>query len=173
VGGRLLVFDSRLAHEVLPAHRLRYSITAFFYKAAAATQADTAARAAAAAAAADRLLPGPVHTSSSASGGAAAGGAAQQRRPAAASAADMQQQGDALPRIFVSIPAFRDEECQWTLRDLFVKAAHPQRVFAGVVWQVDPAADAALVRMAGGARVAPYAAQVRWPWVAAPWPGVV
>jgi len=48
--------------------------------------------------------------------------------------------------IFVSIAAFRDAECQWTLRDMFLKAAHPDRVTAGVVWQVDPVDDAAFVR---------------------------
>jgi len=31
-GGRLLLFDSRIPHEVLPAHRHRYSITCWFYK---------------------------------------------------------------------------------------------------------------------------------------------
>ena len=30
--------------------------------------------------------------------------------------------------IFVSVPAYRDSEAQWTLADLFAKAAHPERV---------------------------------------------
>ncbi|MBF0285641.1 MAG: hypothetical protein HQL51_14415 [Magnetococcales bacterium] len=41
-------------------------------------------------------------------------------------------------RIFVSIASYRDAECPWTLRDLFLKARHPERVFAGVLWQVAP-----------------------------------
>eukprot|EP00775_Hariotina_reticulata_P013751 gene13751-13870_t len=61
--------------------------------------------------------------------------------------------------IFVSIAAFRDEECQWTLRDMFLKAAHPDRVTAGVVWQVDPEGDAAFVRMAGGQKTADFQPQ--------------
>jgi hypothetical protein len=65
-----------------------------------------------------------------------------------------------MPRIFVSIASFRDAECQWTLRDLFVKSAHPERVFVGVVWQIDPVADAGYVRMAGGNRTAQYLPQV-------------
>jgi glycosyltransferase involved in cell wall biosynthesis len=44
--------------------------------------------------------------------------------------------------IFVIIPSYRDRECQWTIRDLFSKARHPDRVTVGVVWQYDPAVDA-------------------------------
>jgi hypothetical protein len=40
-----------------------------------------------------------------------------------------------LPRIFVSIASYRDTECQWTIKDLFDKATHPDRVFVGVCWQ--------------------------------------
>jgi hypothetical protein len=39
------------------------------------------------------------------------------------------------PRIFVSVVVYRDPEAQHTLKDMFDKASHPQRVFAGVVWQ--------------------------------------
>jgi Glycosyltransferase (GlcNAc) len=45
------------------------------------------------------------------------------------------------PRIFVSIPSYRDRECQWTLRDMFERARHPERVFAGVCWQSVPEED--------------------------------
>lgn len=44
-------------------------------------------------------------------------------------------------RIFVSIASFRDPECQHTIRDLFVKASYPERVFVGVCWQADPELD--------------------------------
>ncbi|MDB5850053.1 MAG: hypothetical protein JWP29_3805 [Rhodoferax sp.] len=40
-----------------------------------------------------------------------------------------------LPRIFVHIPSYRDHECQWTVKDLFEKAEHPERVFVGICWQ--------------------------------------
>jgi len=40
-----------------------------------------------------------------------------------------------LPRIFVSVVSYRDPEAVHTLEDLFEKAAHPERVFVGVVWQ--------------------------------------
>lgn len=40
-----------------------------------------------------------------------------------------------LPTIFVSIASYRDPECQWTVRDVFNKAAHPERVFVGICWQ--------------------------------------
>lgn len=38
-------------------------------------------------------------------------------------------------RIFVALPVYRDPECQWTVRDLFRKAAHPERIFVGICWQ--------------------------------------
>lgn len=46
------------------------------------------------------------------------------------------------PRIFVSIASYRDTECQWTVKDLFDKARHPERVFAGICWQFIAAEDA-------------------------------
>jgi glycosyltransferase involved in cell wall biosynthesis len=46
-------------------------------------------------------------------------------------------------RIFVMMPAYRDTEAQWTIRDCFAQAADPDRVSVGVVWQVDPQDDAA------------------------------
>jgi hypothetical protein len=40
-----------------------------------------------------------------------------------------------LPSIFVSIPAFRDDECKYTIQDLYLKAAFPGRINVGVYWQ--------------------------------------
>ena len=51
--------------------------------------------------------------------------------------------------IFVSIAAYRDPECQWTMRDLFRQAEEAELVTVGVVWQIDAVADAAFVRVAG------------------------
>ena len=45
--------------------------------------------------------------------------------------------------IFVQIPAYRDAECAATLRDLFAKAHHPQRVHVGICWQYKGSEDAA------------------------------
>jgi hypothetical protein len=45
------------------------------------------------------------------------------------------------PRIFVHIPSYRDRECQWTVKDLFEKARHPERVFVGICWQSLPEED--------------------------------
>lgn len=44
-------------------------------------------------------------------------------------------------RIFVSIASYRDPETPATLRDLFAKAAHPERIIAGVLWQAVPGED--------------------------------
>ncbi|CAE7861434.1 gnt1 [Symbiodinium microadriaticum] len=40
--------------------------------------------------------------------------------------------------IFVSIASYRDTQCQYTIQDLFQKAKHPDRVVAGVCFQVAP-----------------------------------
>jgi peroxiredoxin len=45
------------------------------------------------------------------------------------------------PTIFVQIASYRDPECQWTVWDLFSKAAHPERITAGICWQYDPYRD--------------------------------
>jgi hypothetical protein len=213
-GGRLLVFDSCLPHEVLPAHKTRLSITAWFYKskaepsnpavpaalappcpqpAAAAsadagaardsssTNVDTSTAGTCCAAPATEAhdcaagsLPRGVCVAAATQGNDDSSAAESAARTATGvhrlgiphvadnlnSGISPAQTAAALPRIFVSIAAFRDEECQWTLRDLFLKAAHPHRVFVGVVWQVDPVADAHFVRVAGGSRTAPFLTQV-------------
>jgi hypothetical protein len=179
LAGRLLVFDARLPHEVLPAQRHRYSITAFFYKAqqqdtptagSAVAQPATTAEGMQPAAAqlAGAEVPSKAATEhvqvvgcEDASAPPAAAAAVQHGvTPTITTSSSSGSKGGSQPHIFVSIAAFRDEECQWTLRDLFLQAAHPERVFAGVVWQVDPQADAAFTRMAGGQRTAPYQQQV-------------
>src|SRR5262245_61036388 len=49
---------------------------------------------------------------------------------------------DTTSRIFVQIAAYRDPECQWTVHDLFQKAASPDRVTVGICWQYLPDKDA-------------------------------
>jgi hypothetical protein len=46
------------------------------------------------------------------------------------------------PTIFVQIASYRDPECQWTVKDLFDKAEHPDRIFVGQCLQEDPIEDA-------------------------------
>jgi len=60
------------------------------------------------------------------------------------------------PRIFVQIASYRDPDCQWTVKDLFEKAAHPERIFAGIAWQFVEAEDGACFR-----ETYPYPDQVR------------
>ena len=45
------------------------------------------------------------------------------------------------PTIFVQIASYRDPECQWTVKDLFLKAQKPERVTVGICWQYDKEAD--------------------------------
>ena len=80
-------------------------------------------------------------------------------QPAHASDRD-NQNGAAVPQrqiskpgsIFVSIAAYRDPECQWTMHNLFQQADVPDLVCVGVVWQIDAVEDAAFVRLAGSDR---------------------
>lgn len=44
-------------------------------------------------------------------------------------------------RIFVGIPAYRDSEAAYTIRDLFEKAHEPEKVVVGVLWQGIPEDD--------------------------------
>jgi peroxiredoxin len=45
------------------------------------------------------------------------------------------------PTIFVQIASYRDPECQWTVKDLFEKAEHPEQVTVGICAQCDPELD--------------------------------
>lgn len=47
----------------------------------------------------------------------------------------------AQPRIFVSIAAYRDPECQPTVIDLLEQAAHPRRVHVRILWQYERETD--------------------------------
>ncbi|MBF0136030.1 MAG: hypothetical protein HQL65_07300 [Magnetococcales bacterium] len=53
------------------------------------------------------------------------------------------------PDIFVSIASYRDVDCVQTLTDLFAKAAQPQRIRVGVLWQVAPDDDATFTQIPG------------------------
>jgi hypothetical protein len=48
----------------------------------------------------------------------------------------MQSHSLSRPRIFVQIAGYRDPDCRWTIEDLFAKACHPQRTYAGLCWQI-------------------------------------
>ena len=141
LGGRLLVFESHLDHEVLPAHQRRYSVTLWLYRGDAAGDASSAGRGSAAD---SRGVSSGCNAACAVSGAGSsgcAGGAAGEAKPRAVlykqpslvSGAEAER---ARGRIFVAIPAYRDPEAAWTLRDLFLKAAFPERVFTGVFWQV-------------------------------------
>ena len=38
--------------------------------------------------------------------------------------------------IFVATASYRDTECQWTVKNLYEQAKHPERIYTGVVWQI-------------------------------------
>jgi glycosyltransferase involved in cell wall biosynthesis len=47
----------------------------------------------------------------------------------------------AAPTIFVLIASYRDKECQWTVKDIFDKAANPDQIRVGICWQADSEQD--------------------------------
>lgn len=51
-------------------------------------------------------------------------------------------------RVFVGIASYRDPDCQWTVKDLFEKAAKPERIQVGICWQVIPGQDEDCVQVA-------------------------
>lgn len=53
----------------------------------------------------------------------------------------MTRKSDMRDSIFVQIASYRDKECQYTVKDLFEKAKHPERIFVGICWQFNPAED--------------------------------
>jgi len=54
---------------------------------------------------------------------------------------DEEKKEEVEPRIFVSIPNYRDPEGQATINDLFTQASRPERVFVGHVLQIVEAED--------------------------------
>lgn len=46
-----------------------------------------------------------------------------------------------MEKIFVAIASYRDPECQWTVKDLFGAAKHPERISVGICWQFIPDQD--------------------------------
>ncbi len=52
--------------------------------------------------------------------------------------------------IFVSVASYRDSETPWTLADMFAKAKYPDRIFAGVLWQMAPDDPAEWCRLPEG-----------------------
>ncbi|KAL4859532.1 [Skp1-protein]-hydroxyproline N-acetylglucosaminyltransferase [Chlorella vulgaris] len=211
VGGRLVVMDSRLLHEVLPAHAERYALTVWFARgdpAAAASRVAAMAEAVAGCATAPAQAAAAGAVPAEGAVPAAAGAIAaldvqsqdsgsmevtptpeqgavlrghnaatsqqtqrqrqqdqqqgQQQQEQQQDQQQGQQQGPQRPLngaaisapgcIFVSVAAYRDSETQWTLADLFAKAAHPELLRVGVVWQLELPADAAMLRLAGEQR---------------------
>lgn len=48
-----------------------------------------------------------------------------------------------MSKIFVAIASYRDPECQWTVKDLFDAASHPENITVGICWQFDAVDDQA------------------------------
>lgn len=157
VGGRLVVMDSRLLHEVLPAEAERFAIAVWFSRAPPAAAGATGEGGDPQPVQLEVAAPAPAPPMIDSAEGAPAGSGAHQppvcstARPPAAAGAEVAAAGAAPPAaaqpldgsritapgcIFVSVPAYRDSETQWTLADLFAKAAHPERAsLAALGWQ--------------------------------------
>ncbi|KAL4430803.1 hypothetical protein ABPG75_006059 [Micractinium tetrahymenae] len=168
LGGRLVVMDSRLLHEVLPAQAERYALTVWFSKTPPPQrQVQQGSELQQAKQEQPPLLDGQPQ-GQQLQGHEAEQQQRQQRQQWRQRRQQQQKQASALVLdaapitapgcVFVSIPAYRDSEAQWTMADLFAKAAHPERVRVGIVWQVELPGDAEFMRLAGDQR---WLAQVR------------
>eukprot|EP00887_Chlorella_sp_A99_P005631 scaffold1.g5631.t1 len=199
--GRLVVFDSRLVHEVLPTHAERCALTCWFSRVGTGTSAAGPAADAAGAQPTGEGAAGADAAGEGAAGGRAAaddlasqlrgasldevqgerqaagtgqepGGAAtlEAAHPRGDAATPAQEAGSIRPtpglgllapepapgagavtrprHIFVSIASYRDSETQWTLADMFARAAQPELIRVGIVWQVNWQQDSAFVRIA-------------------------
>jgi len=130
--GLCVCFDSSLQHEVLPLIRNRgprRAVTVFFYsreeeedeKEEGKEKATEAKTSTSTASTTTTTTATTANTSST-----------------AASRARSELRITRPGNIFVSVPSFRDPETRWTLQSLFESADRPERVTAGVVWQVSP-----------------------------------
>ncbi|KAI8476494.1 MAG: GlcNAc-domain-containing protein [Monoraphidium minutum] len=171
LSGRLLVFESGQEHEVLPAHRVRHSVTVWLYRGGGGGgggESGGSGGGEEAGSSSGGGGGGGEEAGISGGGGTGGGGGSGSGGSGGGGGggeAGGEGEGEvAAGRIFVAVPAYRDPEAPWTLRDLFLKAARPGRVFAGVVWQVVPGdpSDARAVRIAGGAAAQRFAAQCRF-----------
>lgn len=174
LGGRVVVFESGMEHEVLPAHARRFAITVWFSEGGRAEVQSGGG------VCSERPLNGQEagkgeqrSTASSAQPEPPAvqrGSVSITKRPldspslqppSAAQAPDFSCSLPTPPvtsppgtppsgqRIFVSIACFRDSECRWTVKDLFRTADAPDRVSVGVVWQIDEQEDGEFAHLRG------------------------
>ena len=125
----LVVFRSEIVeHEVLPTFAPRYAVTCWMYGQPVAVPEPapvhmSAARATMPTPTLAPLAPAPL-------------------APAQTTAPFTPPATRGAPTIFVSIVSYRDPQCSETIRDLFERAALPQRIFVGVVLQNHPTEDA-------------------------------
>ncbi len=147
-GGRVLLFRSdAVEHEVLPSHGPpRYAVTMWMYGepgggAAGGSAFDAAGGGGGVDPAAALGVGGRmgVGVAGAGTGADACDGGA----PSVAPPLPLARLPPARRRVFVTIPCYRDSECQHTLRSLFAAAARPEDVFVGVCWQMDWVADGA------------------------------
>ena len=126
--GRLAIFRSdHVPHEVLPVRGgLRGALTLWFYGSVGGggggkTEQEAQKREGRSAADRSKPLPNVDRTYDKGGGGTLSSKSAT---------------------IFVSIPSYRDPECQKTVRDLYAKASNPSRVYVGIASQHDTSNDA-------------------------------
>ena len=141
VAGRLVVFNSTVVeHEVMPAFSPRLAITFWASGTGAHYSGDVK----------KSVYNGAIYSSTTTEGQAPGNmtdepllhelslSARTSRRLPLPLPAPAFNKLTSLPRIFVSIAAYRDSELQHTIRDMYRQCVHPERVYAGVVWQGEP-----------------------------------
>eukprot|EP00984_Skeletonema_dohrnii_P017952 scaffold8280_cov123-Skeletonema_dohrnii-CCMP3373.AAC.2 len=145
--GRLVVFRSDvMEHEVMPSKRReRIAITVWLYgrqvrkdddKLVASPGKESASRGAISVP--DTILPPPLPIAESVN----------------------QQQSEAT--IFVAIPSYRDIETFPTIKSLVETSKNPQRIYIGVVFQVDTSSNEEIEQFTSGSDYASYFKEYNW-----------
>ncbi|GAX76680.1 hypothetical protein CEUSTIGMA_g4126.t1 [Chlamydomonas eustigma] len=188
IGGQLVLFESRIPHEVLPTFKPRYAVTTWFYKkpddaiiasgntsgqhnnnvSTTAPVTPFTSKPSLAAEPDSATAPSGATLCSSGSGKEVPNSQGNGDH----SGCDHDLRGSGMKSgdtIFVSIASYRDPETRWTVWDLFKKARYPDRIRVGIVWQVDYLEDGTLMTHVGQTSKRPppwlqYIREVRLPW---------
>lgn len=171
LGGHVVLFESGMEHEVLPAHAKRFAVTAWFSEGGKQDASDlSGGRSGQAAPVESSYSNGKTEPAVLSSTADSLNGLGQgSREPAGEPVPETSSQSSTssnpsapkapfdgpshslspTERIFVSIACYRDSECRWTVKDLFRKAYLPDRISVGIVWQIDEQEDREFAHLRG------------------------
>ncbi|GAQ88896.1 N-acetylglucosaminyltransferase family protein [Klebsormidium nitens] len=176
MGGNVVLFESGMEHEVLPAHAKRFAVTAWFSEGAKQDASESGGGCSGQEAQAEgcsntgRTEPTVPSKRGDCLNGLGKGSREAGDNPALETTSQKTSTHavntihpsaphppltgpshslSPAQRIFVSLVCYRDSECRWTVKDLFRKADLPGRVWVGIVWQIDERDDCEFAHLRG------------------------